>query len=80
MKRTLILILSIAITTAVMAQSTFNSTLPAKPKKGANIYGVVECNGTPVEGVAVSDGYNIVKTDKRGVYNLVSQKRNGNVF
>ena len=80
MKRTLILILSLAITTAVMAQSTFNSTLPAKPKKGANIYGVVECNGTPVEGVAVSDGYNIVKTDKRGVYNLVSQKRNGNVF
>ena len=33
-----------------------------------------------MEGVAVSDGYNIVKTDKKGVYNLVSEKRNGNVF
>ena len=31
-------------------------------------------------GVAVSDGVNIVKTDKKGVYNLVSEKRNGNVF
>ena len=80
MKKNLLLtILLLAFTTA-SAQSTFTSTLKAKPAKGATIYGTVECNGVPLEGVAVSDGYNIVKTDKKGVYNLVSEKRNGNVF
>lgn len=64
----------------VSAQSTFVSSLPAKAKKEATIYGVVECNGSPLEGVQVSDGYSIVTTDKKGVYNLVSEKRNGNVF
>lgn len=80
MKKVLNLIIALAITTTAVAQSTFVSTLKAKAKKGANIYGVVECDGKPVVGVAVSDGYNIVKTDKKGVYNLVSEKRNGNVF
>ena len=80
MKKNLLLtILLLAFTTA-SAQSTFTSTLKAKPAKGATIYGTVECNGVPLEGVAVSDGYNIVKTDKKGLYNLVSEKRNGNVF
>ena len=80
MKKNLLLtILLLAFTTA-SAQSTFTSTLKAKPSKGATIYGTVECNGLPMEGVAVSDGVNIVKTNKKGVYNLVSEKRNGNVF
>ena len=80
MKKSLLLtILLLAFTTA-SAQSTFTSTLKAKPSKGATIYGTVECNGLPMEGVAVSDGVNIVKTNKKGVYNLVSEKRNGNVF
>lgn len=80
MKKNLLLtILLLAFTTA-SAQSTFTSTLKAKPAKGATIYGTVECNGIPLEGVAVSDGVNIVKTDKKGRYNLVSEKRNGNVF
>ena len=80
MKKSLLLTILIAIFTTASAQSTFVSTLKAKAAKGATIYGVVECNGVPMEGVAVSDGYNIVKTDKKGVYNLVSEKRNGNVF
>ena len=80
MKRLLTTLCALAIAANLSAQSTFISTLKAKPTKGATIYGTVECNGAPLEGVAVSDGYTIVKTDKRGVYNLASQKRNGNVF
>ena len=81
MKRLLYtLILAVATIATVSAQSTFTSTLPAKAKRGATVYGVVECDGKPMAGVAVSDGYEIVHTDKRGVYQLPSAKRNGNVF
>ena len=80
MKRLFLSILTLTITATAIAQSTFTSTFAAKAAKGATIYGVVECDGTPLEGVAVSDGYNIVKTDKKGVYNLVSEKKNGTVF
>ena len=80
MKKTLMLLFALTTAATVTAQSTFTSTISAKPKKGATIYGVVECNGAPMEGVAVSDGHDIVKTDKKGVYNLTSEKRNGNVF
>ena len=81
MKRITILML-IALTTAsiVMAQSRHTSTLPAKAKRGMTIYGTVECDGKPLVGVQVSDGYEIVLTDKKGVYQLPSAKRNGNVF
>ena len=74
------LVLAIVATTAVMAQSTFQSALKASAKKGSTIYGVVECDGKPMAGVAVSDGYQISLTDKKGVYQLQSAKRNGNVF
>ena len=80
MKRTLNLLLLLAVFTTATAQSTFQSALKAKAKGGANIYGVVECDGKPVQGVAVSDGYQIVLTNKKGQYALQSEKRNGNVF
>ena len=80
MKRLFLSILTLVCAATAVAQSTFSSTLAAKAAKGATVYGTVECNGTPLEGVAVSDGYNIVKTDSKGVYNLVSEKRNGSVF
>ena len=73
-------VLAILATSAVMAQSTFQSALKASAKKGSTIYGVVECDGKPMAGVAVSDGYQISLTDKKGVYQLQSAKRNGNVF
>ena len=80
--RKIILLLTVSalsyITTS--AQSTFTSSLAAKAKGDANIYGVVECDGKPVEGVAVSDGYKIVLTDRKGQYCFHSEKRNGNVF
>jgi hypothetical protein len=80
MKKAILTLLALAACYTLTAQSTFVSTLKAKAAKGATIYGTVECDGAPIEGVAVSDGFSIVKTDKKGVYNLVSEKRNGNVF
>ena len=75
----LIVLLFVASTTA-WAQSNFSSALKAKAAGGATIYGVVECDGQPVAGVAVSDGYQIVQTNKKGVYSLNSKKENGSVF
>lgn len=80
MRRILLSLIALSVALTAAAQSTFTSTLKAKAEKGANIYGTVECNSIPIAGVAVSDGYNIVKTDKNGVYNLTSEKRNGNIF
>lgn len=82
MKKLPILILTIAIMSSLgaMAQSSFKSKLPARAQKGVTVYGTVECDGKPLTGVSVSDGYNIVKTDKKGVYNLKSSKRNPQIF
>ena len=51
-----------------------------KPEDGATVYGVVHCAGTPLKGVAVTDGYNVVSTDQNGVYQLVSAKKNALVY
>ncbi|MBQ9138723.1 MAG: calcineurin-like phosphoesterase C-terminal domain-containing protein [Alistipes sp.] len=80
MKKTLTLILLLIAAVTVSAQSNFTSTLKAKAKKGVTIYGTVECDGRPLAGVAVSDGYQIVQTNKKGQYALASQKQNGYVF
>lgn len=66
--------------TTLCAQSTFKSTLPVKPGKGVTVAGVVECDGKPVAGVKVSDGYEITKTDKKGAYYLKSKKQNPQVW
>lgn len=73
------LALTIASTGAI-AQSSYKSKLSVKPPKGVTVAGVVECDGKPVAGVKVSDGYNIVKTDKKGAYYLKSKKENPQVF
>ena len=39
-----------------------------KIETGTLLQGTVSCDGRPVEGVAVSDGYSVVKTDNRGCY------------
>ena len=62
------------------AQSTFTSQLPVKARKGATVVGVVEADGKPLQGVVVSDGYEVTTTDKKGCYYLDSAKKNGNVF
>lgn len=62
------------------AQSTFKSSLPVKPGKGVTVAGTVECNGKPVQGVIVSDGYELTRTDRKGAYYLKSKKQNPQVF
>ena len=49
-------------------------------KEGATIKGEVTCESMPVEGVVVSDGFEVTTTDKDGCYWLASKKKNGSVF
>lgn len=45
-----------------------------------NINGRVICGGSPMMGVPVSDGVNIVLTDGQGRYSIDSDKKEGSVF
>lgn len=50
------------------------------PDSGTTLYGVVAAEGTPVAGVAVSDGIEVTTTDSEGIYQLKSAKKQGYVF
>lgn len=65
MKNLTILTALLTCASAMNAQSTFRSSLPVKPGKGVTVAGTVECDGKPVAGVVVSDGYELTKTDKK---------------
>ncbi len=54
----------------------------AKPRlpKGCTVWGQVLLDGTPAPGVYVSDGSEVVPTDRKGFYYLKSAKREGSVF
>ena len=43
-----------------------------QPAFGSTVYGKVMCSGEGVPDVAVSDGFEVVRTDKDGVYQLPS--------
>ncbi len=51
-----------------------------KPAAGSTVYGKVICDGEGVPDVVVSDGVQVVKTDKDGVYQLASAKYHKYVF
>ncbi len=51
-----------------------------EPTGGNNVYGVVHCDGERLADVVVSDGVEVVKTDKDGVYQFKSAKKWGYVF
>ena len=51
-----------------------------RPEEGSTVYGQVTCGGTGIEGVVVSDGVEVVKTDPDGIYQLKSKKYHGYVF
>ena len=71
MRKIITLIVAVVFTvSAALAQSTFCSKLPAKARKGGNIFGVVEVNGKPLAGVEVSDGVEVTTTDKKGCYSI----------
>ena len=44
------------------------------------VKGHIYCNGVGVEGVIVSDGYVVTKTNSFGAYSFTSEKKNGYVF
>lgn len=44
------------------------------------VYGIVSCDGTPIKDVVVSDGYEVVMTDSKGLYQIRSVKKNAYVF
>ena len=50
------------------------------PDEGVTVYGIVTASNKPVQGVVVSDGYEVAVTDKDGVYQLKSEKKHGYVF
>lgn len=51
-----------------------------EPTGDNNVYGVVHCDGEGLADVVVSDGVEVVKTDKNGVYQFKSAKKWGYVF
>lgn len=66
-----------------VGQFSINIVYPQKevaPEEGSTVYGLVQCNGNPLEDVVVSDGYEVVSTDEDGVYQLKSSKTHGYVF
>ena len=79
MKNLTILTALLTCASAMNAQSTFRSSLPVKPRKGVTVAGTVECDGKPVAGVVVSDGYELTKPTKK-VPITSSQKQNPQVF
>lgn len=46
----------------------------------ATVFGKVLCDGAPVEGVILTDGYEFATTDSKGLYYLASEKKNGLVW
>ncbi len=49
-------------------------------KEGMTVKGTVSCDGKGLEGVVVSDGFEVTVTDEYGFYWLPSAKKNGYVF
>lgn len=66
----------------VSSETTVSVTvkIDVNPASGSTIYGVVLCGKRPVADAVISDGYEVVKTDAKGVYQMASQKKNGYVF
>lgn len=50
------------------------------PDANSTVYGLVECEGKGVPDVLVSDGVLFSRTDRNGVYNMVSEKAEGDIF
>ena len=51
------------------------------PDKGITLYGLVsDKEGNPLEGVVVSDGYSVVASDEKGVYQIVRDPNAKHVF
>lgn len=77
----LFLALSLLLATAISAQASLGEQVKKiKCGKGVTLTGVVYCGDEPVEGVAVTDGSQIVRTDSNGIYRIASTKPYGLVY
>lgn len=77
MKRVLTLILTLAV---IFTADAAYRVGKIKSPKGTTLSGIVYCGNSPLAGVQVSDGEQIVVTDQRGIYNMQSTKPYGVVF
>ena len=60
-----------------------DSEIPTNPVGNfakTEIYGYVTCAGQGIEGVTVSDGVEVVRTNAEGYYSFISKKKYGYVF
>lgn len=55
-------------------------SLDFNPDSDTTIYGLISSDEGPVEGVVVSDGFEVVCTNSEGIYQLKSKKKLGYVF
>lgn len=60
--------------------SPFESIDPATLPEGTNLYGRVYSGAKALEGVPVSDGLKVVKSDAQGVWSMVSDRASDVVF
>lgn len=80
MKKLVIFALLLSVSTAAIAGGYGDKVKKIKSPKGTTLTGVVYCGDEPLAGVSVTDGREIVKTDKNGVYRIASTKPYGLVY
>ena len=73
-------ILKGSMTVTITYKSDIVEEEELKPEEGNNVYGVVSCGSEGVPNVVVSDGYQVVTTDSKGVYQFKSDKKHKYVF
>lgn len=68
-------LLLLTVVGLAFASALSAATLSVKPAKGMNLVGRVTVDGKPRAGVVVSDGVNVVTTDRKGVYQMNTRGR-----
>lgn len=64
----------------MMGETAISFETSIELEKGTTVYGVVSCGDRKLADVVVSDGVEVVKTDKNGLYQLKSEKKYGYIF
>lgn len=64
---------------SVQVNVTYNGA-DADIDPSTTVYGWVKCDGEPIAGAVISDGYEVVATGEDGFYQMASQKKNPYVF
>ena len=80
MKRLIVFAVLLSVSMASFADGYCDKVKKIKSPKGTTLTGVVYCGDEPVAGVAVTDGREIVRTDKDGIYRIASEKPYGVVY